>query len=88
MWWSEPVPVRLKANQTFNVGDPEKAAEILLYDWPGDQGAARHRAARRAVLKALENAADAKASMAARKAFAAAVAEAGAEGAPVARKRR
>lgn len=88
MWWSEPVPVRLTANQTFNVSDPEKAAEILLYEWPGDTAGSRHRAARRAVLKALENAKDAKASMAARKAFAAAVEEAGAAGAPSVRSKR
>lgn len=81
-WWDEPVPVRLSAGLTFQVADPERAARILLGELRADPERPKHRAARRALLKALENAGDAKARLAARKAFVAAVAEAGASGAP------
>jgi hypothetical protein len=79
-WWDEPVPVRLTPSMTFSVADPERAARILLTDLPGDT--AKHRAARRALLRALETAGDHKRMAAARKAFAAAVEEAGALGLP------
>jgi hypothetical protein len=79
-WWSDSVPVRLSAGMTFNVTSPERAARILLTDWPGDPNTAKHRAARQALLKALEATGDQKRALAARKAFEAAVIEADALG--------
>ena len=80
-WWADSVPVVVGRGKTVAVNNPRRAAEILLYEWPGDAKLPKHRTARAAVLKALENAADAKASMAARRAFDAAVKEAGIRGA-------
>lgn len=81
MWWNGAVPVHLRPGRTDQVTSPRRAAEILVNEWPAGADTARQRAARRAVLKALENMNDAKAAAAARKAFAAAVDEAGLTGA-------
>lgn len=78
-WWDEPVPVRLAANMTFQVADPERAATILLDSMPRET--VKCRAARKALLLALERAGDHRRAVAARKAFAAAVEEAGMLGA-------
>jgi len=58
------------------VSTPERAAEVLLQEWP-TEGGSKHLAARKAVLNALEAARDARASQRARKAFEAAADEAG-----------
>ena len=70
------VALGMAGNITQVVTSPERAAEILLGDWPAD-GGRKHLAARKALLKALEAARDAKADSAASKAFAAAAEEAG-----------
>lgn len=76
--FSPPVRVALgkAGNITHVVTSAERAADILLNDWPAE-GGRKHLAARRAVLRALEAARDAKAASDARKAFAAAASEAG-----------
>ncbi len=53
--FSPPVRVALGklGNVTFMVSTPERAAEVLLQEWPTD-GGSKHLAARKAVLKALE----------------------------------
>lgn len=76
--FSPPVRVALGklGNVTFTVSTPERAAEVLLQEWP-TEGGSKHLAARKAVLKALEAARDARAAQRARKAFEAAADEAG-----------
>jgi hypothetical protein len=76
--FSPPVRVALGklGNVTFMVSTPERAAEVLLQEWP-TEGGSKHLAARKAVLKALEAARDARAAQRAREAFAAAADEAG-----------
>lgn len=73
-------PVRVALGKTGNVThvvtSAERAADILLNHWPS-KGGRKHLASRRAVLRALEAARDAKAASEARKAFAAAADEAG-----------
>lgn len=73
-----PIRVALgkAGNVTHVVTSAERAADILLNDWPS-QGGRKHLAARKAVLRALEAASDAKAASDARKAFIAAASEAG-----------
>lgn len=80
-FFDPPVRIELgKVGTAHSVATPRRAAEILLAEWPAKPGA-RHLAARRAVLKALESARDAraaaKAAEEARAAFAAAAEEAG-----------
>jgi len=76
--FSPPVRVALgkAGNVTHAVTSPERAADILLNEWPAQPGS-KHLAARKAVLKALEAARDAKAAQEARTAFEAAADEAG-----------
>ena len=73
-------PVRLALSRAGNVAhavtSPEKAAEILLTDWPTNW-TPKHLAARKAVLKAMESAYTAASIARARKAFAEAADEAG-----------
>ena len=77
-FFSPPVRVALgrAGNVTHAVTTPERAAEILLNEWPGGAGA-KNVAARKAVLHALMNMKDAMATAKARKAFEAAAEEAG-----------
>lgn len=60
------------------VDDPQKAGEVLLdsRQWPSGSDTPKHLAARRAVLKAMENAHDHMLAAKARKAFEAAAQEA------------
>lgn len=76
--FDKPVRVVLgeAGNMTAVITRPVQAAEKLLFEWPVQSGA-RHLAARKAVLKAMENAQDANLRMKARKAFEAAADEAG-----------
>lgn len=76
--FTRPVRVVLgkAGNVTRVVTSAERAAHILLNDWPSEDGR-KHLAARRAVLRALEAARDVKAASDAGKAFAAAAEEAG-----------
>ena len=73
-------PVRVSLGRAGNVAhavtSPEKAAEILLTDWPTDW-TSKHLAARKAVLKAMQSAYTAATIARARKAFAEAADEAG-----------
>ena len=76
--FSPPVRVVLSkaGNVTHAVTSAERAAQILLNEWPAQPGN-KHPVARKAVLKALEAARDAKAAQEARTAFEAAAEEAG-----------
>lgn len=76
--FSPPVRVSLgrAGNVAHSVTSPEKAAEILLTDWPTNW-TAKHLAARKAVLKAMESAYTAATLARARDAFAEAADEAG-----------
>lgn len=74
-WWDKPLSVMIGHSTTYNVTSSSKAADILLHRWPTD-GGAKHLAARRAVLKAMENHRDSRARAAARRAFEAAAREA------------
>ncbi|MEX0406898.1 DUF982 domain-containing protein [Aquibium sp. LZ166] len=76
--FSPPVRVCLgrAGNVAHAVTSPEKAAEILLTDWPTGW-TPKHLAARKAVLKAMESAYTTATLARARKAFAAAADEAG-----------
>jgi hypothetical protein len=67
-WFDRPVPVRLSAGLTFQVGYPERAARLLLGELKADPDTRKHRAARLALIKALETAGDQKRLLAARKA--------------------
>lgn len=77
-YFDKPVRIALgKAGRiTYMVSRPDQAAEKLLFDWPIATGSA-HLAARKAVLKAMENAQDTTLRAKARKAFEAAAVEAG-----------
>lgn len=72
MRFDKPVTVALGPSGSIRqrVDDPVKAGEVLLdpKKWPGPS-TAKHLAARKAVLKALENAHDAMLAAKARKAF-------------------
>lgn len=77
--FDKPVTVGLgpSASIQHRVDDPLKAAEVLLdrKQWPLGPDTPKHRAARKAVLKALENAHDQMLAAKARKAFEAAAQE-------------
>ncbi|MBL0935497.1 MAG: DUF982 domain-containing protein [Rhizobiaceae bacterium] len=70
-------PVRVFVEKRGNIADTVtttvQAADILLHRWPGDPGARRHLAARKACIAVLEGIKDARA---ARLAFEAAAKEA------------
>lgn len=67
-WWDKPVRVMIGGSTIYNVGRIERAAELLLGEWPIETGPA-HMAAQKAILEALENPASAGAATAARQAF-------------------
>lgn len=67
------VMVEQRGNIADNVTTTAQAADILLHRWPGDPGAKKHLAARKACIAVLEGLKDAQA---ARLAFEAAAAEA------------
>lgn len=73
--FEHPVFVRLESGELEIVSTVGKAAETLLYKWPGKDMSRKHLAARKACLRALEGLAEAKL---AREAFTAAAEEAGA----------
>jgi hypothetical protein len=75
--WNKPVPIiQRKAGGTLLVGNSVQAARILLQEWPATPGP-KHRAARQAVLDAMEKALDQERQAKAREAFRAAAIEAG-----------
>lgn len=80
MRFDKPVTVALGPSGSISqrVDDPMKAGEVLLdaKTWQAPN-TAKHKAARKAVLKALENAHDAMLAAKARKAFEQAAVEAG-----------
>ena len=75
-WWDEPVHVKLDGKYACDVERLEKAAEVLLDDWPLSDGPA-YLHAKEAVTKALQDPASDSARSAARMAFVAAADEAG-----------
>ena len=75
-WWNEPVRVTLDGRNTIFVTDNERAARLLLEEWPGERGA-RHLRARTTILRSMERPNDPGTLYAARMAFEAAVDEAG-----------
>lgn len=59
-WWDKPVRIeRPDTGRPFGVSNNNRAAELLLNEWPTEPGP-KHLAARKAVLKAMEKALDAK----------------------------
>ena len=76
--FSAPVHVALgrAGNVIRVVQSPERAAEVLLHEWPA-RITRKHVAAREAVLRALENAHDRRLTEEARKSFAEAAVDAG-----------
>lgn len=76
-WWDEPVPVALRGVAAITkVNNTRQAADVLINKWPTAPGP-KHLAARKAVLRAMKSALDAKQQAEARKAFAEAAKEAG-----------
>ena len=74
-WWDQPVRVLIGNNLTYHVTRPDKAAELLLEEWPDQRGPAFARA-QEAVLAAMEDPDSHSARLAARMAFEAAAREA------------
>ncbi|MEQ1955982.1 DUF982 domain-containing protein [Mesorhizobium yinganensis] len=76
-WWDGTVKVMLGRNGStlHHVTNNYQAADILLHKWP-TKGGAKQRAAREAVVKAMERAHDRMALAKAQKAFAEAAKEA------------
>ncbi|KQZ20794.1 hypothetical protein ASD50_21645 [Mesorhizobium sp. Root552] len=66
--FDEPVSLMLGISMTCTVDRPAKAADILLRQWP-TEGGEKHRAARAAVLKAMENPSDPHLAALSREAF-------------------
>lgn len=76
-WWDKPVRIeRPDTGRPFNVSNNNRAADLLLHQWPTEPGP-KHLAARKAVLKAMESALDAARQAKAREAFREAAIEAG-----------
>ena len=75
-WWDEPVHAKLDGKYACDVERLEKAAEVLLDDWPLSDGLA-YLHAKEAVTKALQAPESDSARAAARMAFVAAADEAG-----------
>lgn len=76
-WWDKPVRIeRGGSGRPFHVSNNNRAADLLLNEWPTEPGP-KHLKARNAVLAAMEKALDAKRQAAARKAFLEAAEEAG-----------
>lgn len=74
-WWSSPVRVMIGAGTTWSVDNNRRAAEMLMEEWPTEEGR-QYSLARRAVLKAMEHPEDRSAQISARIAFQAAAREA------------
>lgn len=72
-WWSEPVRVSMNGRTAVNVTSNERAAELLLSDWPESD---LSFVARKAVLRAMEHP-DLGTAYVARQAFTAAAEDAG-----------
>lgn len=55
-WFDKPVRVvgNARGNLFRNISSTVGAAEFLLHDWPGDPGARKHLAARKACIAVLE----------------------------------
>lgn len=75
-WWDEPVRVVISGRRIRDVERLEKAAEMLLGEWPEQNGPA-YINAKEALTKALQDPSSDSARAAARMAFAAAADEAG-----------
>ncbi|MBX9452267.1 MAG: DUF982 domain-containing protein [Neoaquamicrobium sediminum] len=75
-WWDEPVRVVISDRGIRDVERLEKAAEMLLAEWPEQNGPA-YINAKEALTKALQDPSSDSARAAARMAFAAAADEAG-----------
>ena len=75
-WWDEPVRVLISDGGIRDVERLEKAAEMLLGEWPEQNGPA-YANAKEALAKALQDPSSDSARAAARMAFAAAADEAG-----------
>ena len=73
-WWNEPVRVSVNGSTAINVTSSEKAAELLLGDWPESP---RATFAREALVLALEKPDDPGTLYAAQRAFIRAADEAG-----------
>lgn len=74
-WWQEPVRVSVNGSIAINVTSNERAAELLLHEWPADSPRALQ--ARKAVLRSMESPQDARALATARLAFERAAKDAG-----------
>ncbi len=74
-WFDKPVRVvgNARGNVFRNISSAVEAAEFLLHEWPGDPGARKHLAARKACIAVLEGIKEARV---ARQAFEAAADEA------------
>lgn len=75
-WWRRPVPIMVGNNTAHHVTRQSAAADLLLHDWPTEDGPA-YTMAKVALLKALENPDDDELSDAAFEAFQEAAREAG-----------
>lgn len=75
-WWDRPVKVLVDSNTTHHVTRPNRAADLLLHDWPEFYSPAYERA-KVAILKAMEEPEDADLNEASRLAFEEAAREAG-----------
>jgi hypothetical protein len=75
-WWDRSVRVMTGNSTAFNVERLDRAAEVLLNDWPPKRGEAYQRAME-ALLKAMETPDSESARTAARMAFEEAAREAG-----------
>jgi hypothetical protein len=63
-WFDRPVRVMVeqRGNVADNVMTTAQAADILLHRWPGDPGAKKHLAARKACIAVREGLTDAQAA--------------------------
>lgn len=77
MLLDEAVSIAIKPGKIRRVTTLEDAGEVLIYDWPGRTDTTKHRAARRAVLKAMQSAKERVETAKARKALEEAASEAG-----------
>ena len=75
-WWDRPVRVRIGDSTTYNVERLDRAAEMLLNEWPEGHAVAFARA-QEALLKAMEDRESESARAASRMAFEEAAREAG-----------
>jgi hypothetical protein len=75
-WWPEEVHVAVSNGTSVVVRSTERAAELLLYEWP-TEATEKQRSAQRACLRALERPEDVGPVLSARMWFRAAAEEAG-----------